>query len=532
MFKHVWKHRIVPAVIAFVAVAWLAGCTETVYKDRPPFNPPPDQVNGFLGYYDASVKQTTCGNCHVSHQASWINHGHSDAHDVLEATGHANDNCRACHNVSSRGNAVDSAAGYQLKPVKEYYDVQCESCHGPGLTHVETPDGNTSPLARVNADTIGDPLNPNPRGNATCAECHQGTHHGFVDQWRESRHGRANSHAFSSTSCQPCHEGRGVLRAWGVDANYVEKNDIIDPADSLSGLGITCAVCHNPHGSDNPKGLRFPIDDPTLEGNLCMKCHSRRFDPSTTTNTSGPHGPQGPVLLGTAGWWPSASDTTPQATTHGDPSANPRLCAGCHVNRYTVTDSVGGFVVSSTGHLFRPIPCLDPATGVPLPGEDNSCGYNTTERNFSACTAAGCHTSTTAAAQAINASAAVLTTLLDVIWIDVNGNKVVDSAIDGGYLAQVPKGEFKTNDNYLSPAEGALYNVQLWRSGDARVANHPDNSWGTHNPFLAQRQLGATITYLKSFYSLPSPPAPIQALIREGAAKAAARGAAVPLSIR
>jgi hypothetical protein len=27
-----------------------------------------------------------------------------------------------------------------------------------------------------------------------CAECHSGTHHPFVEEWRMSRHGRPNDH--------------------------------------------------------------------------------------------------------------------------------------------------------------------------------------------------------------------------------------------------------------------------------------------------------------------------------------------------
>ncbi len=65
-----------------------------------------------------------------------------------------------------------------------------------------------------------------------------------------------------------------------------------------SAQGITCAVCHDPHGSENSGSLRFPIDDPTLENNLCMKCHARRFEPDLTSNTSGPHAPAGPGAPG------------------------------------------------------------------------------------------------------------------------------------------------------------------------------------------------------------------------------------------
>jgi predicted CXXCH cytochrome family protein len=539
MPKSVWTHRVIPAVTAVFAIAWLAACTETVYKDRPPFKDPPDQANGYLGYYDQADKQTTCGNCHVDHQGNWATHAHADAYNGLVNSGGAQSFCYGCHTVSENGNArydhypnmgtPDSAGGWNVKQDKAYYDVQCESCHGPGLTHVETPDASTPPLARVNADTLGDPAAPNPNGAGTCAECHSGEHHPFVEQWRESRHALAYSGSVTNTSCQPCHQGRGALKAWGVQANYMEKNDVLTVANSF---GATCAVCHDPHGSPYGASLRFPIDDPTLDGNLCMKCHSRRFDPSPTSNSQGPHGPQGPALLGTAGWWPTGSDTTPQATSHGDPALNPRLCAGCHVNSFDVTDTLGGFVMTSVGHLFRPIPCIDPTTGEPLPGTANSCAYDPSERTFAACLGSGCHANETAASQAIQASASVLDVLLNQIWVDTDGDKVVDSATDGGYLAQVPTAAFNTTDNSISVAEGALYNVQLWRSGPGKVASHPDNSYGTHNPFLAQRQLAVSISALQTTYNLPAPPAPIRSVMQQGLAKAAARGAATPLRVR
>ena len=48
----------------------LSACTDEkiveVPTDRPPFNPPADEVNGFLGLYDVEANQPVCGNCHTS----------------------------------------------------------------------------------------------------------------------------------------------------------------------------------------------------------------------------------------------------------------------------------------------------------------------------------------------------------------------------------------------------------------------------------------------------------------------------------
>ncbi|MBK8003713.1 MAG: hypothetical protein IPK12_07120 [Gemmatimonadetes bacterium] len=499
------------AAAVLVVSAWLGACsteteTKTVFVDPPRFNAPPDTVNGFLGYYAAEDGQTTCGNCHVDHQADWSQHGHADAWNTLQNSGHAASYCVGCHTVSELGNAVDSAAGYNLVQDTVYHDVQCESCHGPGFDHVSTPDASAPPLASIRADTAS-------LADGTCAECHAGTHHPYTEQWQASRHSEFYSGAITNASCQPCHEGRGALRAWGVTDNYTERNDVVTAQNAL---GTTCAVCHDPHGSSNAGQLRFPIDDPSLENNLCMKCHSRRFELTSANSSS--HGPQGPVLLGTAGWWPAGFDTTPAPSTHGDATANPRLCAGCHVTRITITDSTGNFQLQSVGHNFRPIPCIDPATGEPLDGYSNACAYTTTERNWSSCVSSGCHNSATAAATALDASNTVMEALVDQIWLDTDGDEVLDFGTDGGYLAQVPTTEFVSNDNLITVGEGARFNAQLF---GAHLSHHPDASRGSHNPFLTQKVLAATIQALRSQYGFPAPPANIQAIISKALAKGA-----------
>ncbi|HET7250266.1 MAG TPA: hypothetical protein VFI79_10500, partial [Gemmatimonadales bacterium] len=91
----------------FVAIGVLAlgACTneKIVFKTREPFNPPPDSVNGFLGYFTVNTKQTTCGNCHVGVQTNWAQTKHSQAWVDLQASGHASGSCNACHSVSERG---------------------------------------------------------------------------------------------------------------------------------------------------------------------------------------------------------------------------------------------------------------------------------------------------------------------------------------------------------------------------------------------------------------------------------------------
>ncbi len=118
-----------------------------------------------------------------------------------------------------------------------------------------------------------------------------------------------------------------------------------------------------------------------------MKCHQRNAKPALTGGTlRASMSPEGPVLLGIAGWWPPGytGDTT-ITLTHGTPSANPGLCVTCHMHPVTVDSANGALANNYTGHMFVAAPCLD-SIGNPTTG---SCDIS--QRDFSACAASGCH---------------------------------------------------------------------------------------------------------------------------------------------
>ncbi|MGE0353372.1 MAG: cytochrome c3 family protein [Gemmatimonadales bacterium] len=508
-------------VLALVAgMGGLLGCTDEkiVFRDREPFNPPPDISSGFLGYYTASVKQTTCGNCHVGVQAMWQNTKHADAWEDLQASGHASATCEPCHTVNSLGNTAVSPAGYEVVQSSDYHDVQCESCHGPGFVHVQNPTQANQPLASIQADTAL---------QLGCGGCHNGTHHPFVEQWQESAHGSgaALSHAGGNASCAPCHEGKGALEVkFGVTANFLER-------DSTTLYHITCVVCHDPHGSPNTAQLRASISTPTTD-NLCITCHSRSGVPPWGTaapngTSRGAHGAQGLLVLGqNVGWIPPGFvyDTNQIVSSHGT-SANPRLCATCHVAQKTVTDNVtGAFSFQSVGHLFEAIPCLD-SQGIPVPGP---CTLN--ERDFSACATSGCHGTAQAARSAFISTESSINNLLDQIWLDTDANGVIDPT-DGGLVAQLlarataaDSAQLDFTSNVTTVAKGTLFNAAL-AATDSRpqflsgkvlgetFSTHPAAGNGVHNPFLLEALLSASISAMKSTYGL-APPRPSDITIK------------------
>lgn len=440
----------------------LSACRDIVYRDRPLFDEPLATAEGFLGYANAAQKQTVCGQCHVSFQRRWAETQHSDAWQTLQASGASQALCQACHTVNSRGNIIEGdVGGYLAHADARYHDVQCESCHGPGLEHVTSPTRDTWPLAAL---SVG------PNLEIGCGECHTGAHQPFVEQWASSRHGRVQTAPAGNPACSSCHRGQDVLRSWGVRAEYRERN-------ATEHLPITCGVCHDPHDATNPKQLRMRIDVPSEEENLCMQCHHKRGTPDPTT-FRGPHSPEGPVLLGFGGWWPPNMEQQPGSivATHGS-EANPRLCAGCHVNQWEKRDELTGqFVFRSTGHTFEAIPCVD-AEGVPT-GE-RECGLP--QRSFQTCSASGCH-----GTQAVARN--LLTLVRDRLHTLAAGLQAMES--------QVPPSEYNDQDNRYTTAEGARFNRQLAQFRGSEV----------HNPWLIEALLRASIRQLQQDYGITPPP--------------------------
>lgn len=447
-------------LFAALLAAGCAGEDKIVFRDREVFNPPPDSTSGFLGYYNAETKLTTCGNCHVEKQAEWETTAHADAHADLVASGHAEAECFKCHTVSQQGNDVVAAAGWDVVADPAYHDVQCESCHGPGFDHVTNPDASQPvPSLAVAANF-----------DNGCAECHSGNHHPFAEEWSMSKHATVVESAAARPECAGCHRGQDVLDAWGEDATYLEK-------DAAEHLPITCGVCHDPHERRNEGQLRFPVDTPSPELHLCARCHDRRTAPDAgSRNGLAPHAPETALLLGDAGWFPPGSgiDQGAIVASHGS-EGNPTLCAACHVSKFTVTDAAtGAFVFQSTGHLFTAVPCVD-ASGIPVPGGD--CGYTTAERSFASCATMGCHLSEVAASSALSVASTRIENAAD----DLLAQLLV---VDPGLASA--GGEIDGANPTFTVAEGAFFNYNLaTHGGDVKGST-------THNPFLVEALLLAS----------------------------------------
>jgi hypothetical protein len=205
-----------------------------------------------------------------------------------------------------------------------------------------------------------------------------------------------------------------------------------------------------------------------------MRCHQRRAVPDLDSPQRGPHSPQGPLLLGeNVGWIPPnfEHDEGSIVGTHGT-ERNPRLCATCHVNQLEFTDPLTGAQRTGSGHLFKPIPCLD-ENGAPTASEE--CELE--ERSFDSCTAAGCHGTEDAARSAFTLAKDRIARLVEEL---------------DALLEQIPESEFDRNDNIFTIAEGANFNAGLGAIRSSAI----------HNPFLTEALLVASIDAVEEEYGV------------------------------
>ena len=445
------------ALVPLLALALLpfAACVDEKAIFEEPGEEPgeiPSAAAGFIGYEDHDAKLTFCGTCHVGTQAEWLETAHSKAWADLQETGASQATCEPCHTTGELGNAATALAGYHATKEKRYEDVQCEACHGAGLEHSGAPSKGSVPSAPL---AVGTAL------TTGCGECHRGTEQPHLEEWAASRHARLSALA-ASASCTACHSGDGALKAWGVDTDFAEK-----VSTATGKVAVTCAVCHDPHGSANDASLRFSIGTESLQTNLCMKCHQDR----PTLDFAGmPHAGQGTILLGDAGWRPGSLQGRVPAT-HGTASSNPDLCTSCHTSPRTV-ESAGAVTFRDTGHRFWATPCVD-ASGRPTAAS----GCDEDERDYRSCTGAGCHgTGDIARAAKVRAEARAADLITEL----------------GALLAKVPASEFSSTDGRTSTGEGARYNRELALMTGAVL----------HNPFLIEQLLIASIEELKQVYGL------------------------------
>jgi DmsE family decaheme c-type cytochrome len=226
--------------------------------------------------------------------------------------------CATCHRPDYL-RVANTLMGRQLlqHPRNELERRGCEACHGPGSIHVES-DG-LAPAPGFLTFGRDDPA-PVDERNAACLQCHEGT--ARID-WQGSQH------ELRDVACTDCHTvmTRGspehqlsrttVIETCGQCHDRQMKSQQLSFSRMPLGEGkMTCANCHNPHGSPNERLLTAPtVND------VCYSCHAEKRGPfmwehapvaESCANCHDPHGSRHEKML-----------SVPK----------PRLCQQCHIER-------------------------------------------------------------------------------------------------------------------------------------------------------------------------------------------------------
>lgn len=300
-----------------------------------------------------------CSGCHAQDGApggnqyeSWSQTAHAHAIESLAEVGQdQNGFCLGCHTVGSYGVNADVSlnnGGYDEVSVERLQGVQCENCHGPGSEHPSPSFGSVQVVMEA----------------AVCGQCHNGVHHPTFDEWQSSAHSGIVASPAGRAGCAKCHNGLEAVRYLDDPLNYTNP-----PADPTSSAPHTCAVCHDPHGNDNPGSLRdASVTDVVLPnailveaagaGRLCMSCHNGRrtetdvqgqIDNGSSRGIGPHHSVQGDMLAGVNAYENIAPDFTFATSRH---ILVQDACVTCHTSPNDGDPELG--IATFTGHTFLP----------------------------------------------------------------------------------------------------------------------------------------------------------------------------------
>jgi len=207
--------------------------------------------------------------------------------------------CQSCHEDIFNAFQKDPHKAVDFDKKRGREDHACESCHGPASMHIET----------VSAEDIINPAKLTvARADETCLACHrnQATHIGRIQ----------SGHAGGRVACSSCHsmhqskpESLVARKAQTINQQCATCHTSIwaafqrPHAHRLPQGAMSCADCHNPHGSFLSKQVRtFAANEPG-----CFSCHANLRGPFTYEHspmrTEGcqtchePHGSANPKML-------------------------------------------------------------------------------------------------------------------------------------------------------------------------------------------------------------------------------------------
>lgn len=217
--------------------------------------------------------------------------------------------CDGCHSVNY---------DIHTKKVTEW-NVGCERCHGPGSDHVAHPT-RTNILNPSEMDSFA--------SNDTCIQCHS--------------QGQPKTKLIEGKAYDwpvGYEVGRRLQDFWTLEETTLGQTDFLHYADGTAHKnrmqgndfvqsvmyekGVTCASCHDVHGTENYAQLRKPADK------ICLDCHA-------ANSPNGPH------------------VASMEEHTHHKAGSPGSQCVACHMPKIETQGVPGAFVSSHTFKFITP----------------------------------------------------------------------------------------------------------------------------------------------------------------------------------
>lgn len=228
--------------------------------------------------------------------------------------------CKMCHQDRYAGYAKSIHANKALRrsPANER---GCESCHGPGTTHIQKGGGRGTGMIGFSKGKVDAAVK-----SAQCLACHADFRN--LAFWDMSKH---QSSGISCDSCHSIHSGQKKnLKSAQPDLCLSCHRDVRGQIAKQSHHPlregkVKCTDCHEPHGGFGTKMVKAGTAN-----ELCYKCHAEK---------------RGPFL------WehpPVEENCQTCHTVHGSnhlkllTNRTPQLCETCHDN----TGHVGNLLTS------------------------------------------------------------------------------------------------------------------------------------------------------------------------------------------
>jgi DmsE family decaheme c-type cytochrome len=174
--------------------------------------------------------------------------------------------CVTCHDdmEATLKGTPHGQRGFEMKST-----LGCEACHGPGSAHVDDPD-NDALRPRISTRSADEQ-------SQICLSCHE---RGRQQMWQGGRH---QVRGLACTSCHSVHsfksETRQLKEANVLEQCYTCHKDVRaetwkNSHHPIREGKITCADCHNPHGTATPKMIvAASVND------QCYTCHTEKRGP-------------------------------------------------------------------------------------------------------------------------------------------------------------------------------------------------------------------------------------------------------------